>query len=166
MMRRFCRHCHLYRSAKCVAGRPASWSCRHNIFGLIIVLLLTLHAHAQQIGTNAAPDKADTYTLQVKSQLVVETVVVKDKQGHTLDGLTAKDFTLTEDGVPQKIRYCELQTLPTDVAPLAPSKSDDEQIKIYKRLARTQVSTESNGQAKFKGSPSSRLLLRHERHAA
>ncbi len=116
----------------------------------IALMLLPLCVHAQQIGANTTPSKGETYTLQVKSQLVVETVVVKDKQGHTIDGLTAKDFTLTEDGAPQKIRYCEQQTLPADATPLPPSKSDDEQIKIYKRLARTQVSTESDGQAKFK----------------
>ncbi|MGI4830633.1 MAG: hypothetical protein ACRYFU_20925, partial [Janthinobacterium lividum] len=89
----------------------------------IALVLLAVHAHGQQIGGNTTPGKNDTYTLQVKSQLVVETVVVKDKQGHAIDGLTARDFTLTEDGVPQKIRYCEQQILPTDAAPLPPSKS-------------------------------------------
>ncbi len=114
------------------------------------LLLMPICLPAQQIGANTTQGKADTYTLQVKSQLVVETVVVKDKQGKPIDGLTAKDFTLTEDGVAQKVRYCEQQTLPTDATPLPASKSDDEQIKIYKRLARTQVSTESNGQGLFK----------------
>lgn len=48
---------------------------------------------AQQIGTNATPGKADSYTLQVKSQLVVETVVVTDKKGNAIPGLTAEDFS-------------------------------------------------------------------------
>ncbi len=116
----------------------------------LLLLLTSLGALAQQIGTNTTQGKADTYTLQVKSQLVVETVVVKDKKGSPIDGLTAKDFTLTEDGVPQKIRYCEQQTLPVDATPLPAAKSDDEQIKIYKRLAPTQLSTGSNGQGQFK----------------
>ena len=116
----------------------------------LLLLLLLPQARAQQIGNNAPAGKSDTYTLQVKSQLVVETVVVKDKGGKPIDGLTAKDFTLTEDGVPQKIRYCEQQTLPTDVATSPASKTDDEQVKIYKRLARTQLSVESKGQSQFK----------------
>ena len=35
------------------------------------------------------------------------------RKGTPIDGLTAKDFTLTEDGVPQTIRFCEHQQLPT-----------------------------------------------------
>ena len=52
---------------------------------------------AQTIGGNAAPGQAGAYTLTVKSQLVVETVVAKDKQGKFIGGLSAKDFTVTED---------------------------------------------------------------------
>ena len=107
---------------------------------------------AQQVGTNATPGKADSYTLQVKSQLVVETVVVKDKKGNPVDGLTAKDFMLTEDGTPQKIRYCEQQHLPLDATPLPASKSSDEQVHIYKHLARTQLAAEAKdtGNGRFK----------------
>ena len=79
---------------------------------LTILLLATLSAKAQQIGQNAAPGNTDVTTLSVRSQIVIETVVVKDKKGNTIDGLTAKDFTLTEDGVPQTIRFCEPQSLP------------------------------------------------------
>ena len=40
----------------------------------------------------------DTYKLTVSSNLVVETVVVTDKKGNFVTGLTAKDFNVTEDG--------------------------------------------------------------------
>ena len=56
----------------------------------------------------------------MKSQLVVETVVVKDKQGKSIHGLTAKDFAVTEDGVAQTIRFCEHQELPETPRPFPP----------------------------------------------
>ena len=117
---------------------------------LTFLLLATLGAEGQQIGQNAAPGSHDTTTLTVRSQIVIETVVVKDKNGRPIDGLTAKDFTITEDGVPQKIRFCEQQTLPSahsDV-PLTPPGSED--ITVYNRLARSQIAPESPGDIRYK----------------
>src|ERR1700761_6484826 len=88
-------------------------------------------ASAQQTGQNAAPETAGTFTLSVKTQLVVETVVVKDKKGNPIEGLTAKDFTLTEDGVPQTIRFCEHQELPKTPDALPATPRGDEDIHIY-----------------------------------
>jgi VWFA-related protein len=109
---------------------------------------------AQQIGTNSQTDNG-TYKLSVTSQLVVETVVVKDKQGHFINGLTAKDFTITEDGVPQNIRFCEHETLPSDAEPLPPLKDEDENITIYKRLTRTSIAPEDTqrdtGKSRYQG---------------
>ena len=56
---------------------------------------------------------------QATSQLVVEVVTVKDKSGKTVPGLTAKDFTVTENGVPQEIKFFEYQSLPAATAPPA-----------------------------------------------
>jgi VWFA-related protein len=117
---------------------------------LTIMLLATIGVRAQTIGQNKSPGSEDTYTLTVKSQLVVETVVVKDKKGNSIDGLTAKDFTLTEDGIPQTIRFCEHQTLPTTPEVIPPTPTEDENIKIYRRLARTQISLEPPDKAKYK----------------
>ena len=54
---------------------------------------------------------APTVKFQTTTQLVVEMVSVKDKNGAVIEGLTAKDFTVTENGVAQTIRFCEFQTL-------------------------------------------------------
>jgi VWFA-related protein len=98
--------------------------------------------NAQQIGGNKTPGAGDTYTVSVKSQLVVETVVVKDKQGKYVQGLTAKDFALTEDGAAQTIRFSEHQDLGTaEAVPVAAPGS--EEIKLYKRLTRTQLAPET-----------------------
>jgi VWFA-related protein len=116
----------------------------------LLCVFTTLSAGAQTIGQNKTPDAAETYTLSMKSQLVVETVVVKDKQGKPIEGLTANDFTLTEDGVPQKIRYCEYQLLPASPLPIPPTPSREENIKIYNRLARTQIAPEQQSSANYK----------------
>jgi VWFA-related protein len=117
---------------------------------LTILLLATLGAKAQQIGQNAVPGNNDTPTLSVRSQIVIETVVVKDKKGNTIDGLTAKDFILTEDGVPQTIRFCEPQSLPSTLSDVPVTPSGPEDIKIYNRLARTQIAPETPGDVRYK----------------
>jgi len=109
---------------------------------------------AQQIGSNSQSDNG-TYKLSVTSQLVVETVVVKDKQGHFINGLTAKDFSITEDGAPQNIRFCEHETLPSDAEPLPPLKDEEENLTIYKRLTRTSIAPEDTqrdtGKSRYQG---------------
>lgn len=118
------------------------------------LFLLTLtnarYASAQQVGTNVRPGQDSTYTLTVKSQLVVETIVAKDKQGNFIGGLTAKDFTLTEDNVPQTISFCEHQELPTTASALPVTPSDEEEITIYKRLTRTQIMPEGPDSTRYK----------------
>ena len=108
--------------------------------GVIAALLLwTLAAAPQQTGQNTPPEGKGTAKIAVSTQLVVETVVVKDKKGNPIEGLTAKDFTVAENGVPQAIRFCEHQELPEaqSAAPAAPSKPED--IKIYHDLPRTRI---------------------------
>src|SRR4051812_21493093 len=50
------------------------------------------------------------------AQLTVETVTVKDKAGRPIEDLTAKDFAITEDGVPQTISFVEFQRVQSDAA--------------------------------------------------
>jgi len=58
---------------------------------------------------------------QANTQLVIETVSVKDKNGKPIEGLTAKDFTVTEDGVAQTISFCEFQKLDEALPPDEPA---------------------------------------------
>lgn len=118
--------------------------------GLLLLLLATVPANAQTIGQNQAPGAPQGFTLKLQSQLVVEAVVAKDKQGNFIHGLTAKDFALTEDGVPQTIRICEHQNL-TGLATLLPiSTSTTENITLYDRLARTKIAPESMDNERYK----------------
>jgi VWFA-related protein len=113
------------------------------VAALSLAIAFTASSSAQQIGQNRSPDAQDNFTLSVKVQLVVEAVVVRDKEGNPIHGLTAKDFTVTEDNVPQTIKICEHEDLAANAKPLPTSKRDDENLKIYKRLAREKIAPET-----------------------
>src|SRR4051794_7491251 len=66
-----------------------------------------------------APAAANMPKFTSSTQLVVEIVSVKDKSGNIVEGLTAKDFTVTENGVPQTITFCEFQKLEDAAEPVA-----------------------------------------------
>ena len=97
-----------------------------------------LAASAQQTPPPAAAPQ-EIAKFSTNSQLVVEIVTVHDKNGKSIDGLTAQDFTVTENGVPQTIKFCEFQKLelaqdalparlpvPKPAAPMAPSVTSNQ----------------------------------------
>ena len=117
----------------------------------LVLALCAVTALAQQIGENTPAGGKAPATFTAGAQLVVETVVVKDKSGNPVSGLTAKDFTITEDGVPQTIRFFEQQQLPE--APPQPqfaSRSTPEDVHIYDKLTRTQIAPETPGNTRYK----------------
>ncbi|HEY2470354.1 MAG TPA: VWA domain-containing protein [Terracidiphilus sp.] len=116
----------------------------------LLALTFVSSSTAQQIGQNRPADAQDNFTMTVKVQLVVEAVVVRDKQGNPIRGLTAKDFTITEDNVPQTIKFCEHQDLAETAKPLPPSKRADENVKIYKQLAREKIAPETMENERYK----------------
>ncbi len=120
--------------------------------GTVVILLCaaTAGTHPQQVGQNQNPAEMQGITFKVQSNLVVEAVEVKDKQGHFIHGLTAKDFVLTEDGVPQTIRYCEHQDLTETAKPLVVMTSATEDVTIYDRLARAQIAPETMDNQRYK----------------
>ena len=104
----------------------------------------------QQVGQNKNAGEAQNFTIKVQSNLVIEAVEVKDKQGKFVQGLTAKDFVLTEDGVPQTIKYCEHQDLSETAKPLPPMTSATENVTIYNKLAREAIAPESMDDERYK----------------
>jgi len=85
----------------------------------IAFLVWSMAAPAQQTPKPAAQPQQGTATFQANAQLVVETVSVLDKSGSPIMGLSAKDFSITEDNVPQTISFCEYEKLADDAAPVA-----------------------------------------------
>jgi len=66
---------------------------RHNL------LVLCLVVFARDLTAQA------TQTIQVETHLIDTTFIVRDAEGRIASGLTQDDFTILEDGVPQKIRF-------------------------------------------------------------
>ena len=117
---------------------------------LLLAASFAVSSTAQQIGQNRPADAQDNFTMSVKVELVIEAVVVKDKQGNPIHGLTAKDFILTEDNVPQTIKFCEHQDLAEIAKPLPPSKRSEENVKIYKQLSREKIAPETMDKERYK----------------
>ena len=76
---------------------------RNPKLGLVAVALVPLLAFSQ--GVPAQEERADlpAAVLRVTTRLVLVDVVVTDKDGRPVTGLTRDDFTLFEDSVPQTI---------------------------------------------------------------
>ncbi len=109
---------------------------------LLMMLLLA------QTGQNTTPGQSQTPTFQANTQLVVETVTVKDKEGRPVTGLNAKDFVVTEDGVAQEVRFFEFQKLEeaTPAAPIPQSK----RIAPFSRFSLTQIAPEPPGEIRYR----------------
>ena len=122
---------------------------RSHVF-ISMMLAGTLGASAQVVGQNTQPGGGNgAYTLSVSSKLVIEAVNVKDKQGKSISGLTAKDFTVTENGIEQHISFCEYQELPV-APPAGAAKPAPENVRVYNRLAVTQITAEKPGDVRYK----------------
>jgi len=116
----------------------------------LVLFPLVVATLPQQTGQNANQGEQQQYTLTVNSNLVVEAVTVKDKAGNFIHGLTANDFVLTENGVPQTLRYCEHQDLSQTAKLLPPSTPKIEDTTIYNRLVRSQITSESIDKERYK----------------
>jgi VWFA-related protein len=75
----------------------------------LIATLALSPAHAQQVdATQASP----TFTLKVKTDIVLTNVVVRDKKtGDVIKGLKASDFTILENGKPQTVASFDYQNV-------------------------------------------------------
>jgi len=130
-----------------------SMPMRLTLAACVVVFACTgcLPAGAQLTGQNKPVGSADqAATIKVTSRLIIESVGVKDKKGNPIEGLSAKDFTITEDGVAQTIKICEHNVLTEDATPLPVTPPSQENIKIYNRLARTQIAPEATGEIRYK----------------
>ena len=97
---------------------------RLRILGFATALGLTaiFAARAQQSpppqSTDQQPPTQSSFSLKVNSDIVLTNVVVRDKKtGAVVRGLTAKDFTILENGKQQQISSFDFESV-DQVAPL------------------------------------------------
>jgi VWFA-related protein len=69
-------------------------------------------------------------TFSSSTNLVIVDVTVKDKNGKSIENLKAEDFTVFEDGKPQKVALFEPQKLSVEVLPPDPPPSLDDQLEL------------------------------------
>ena len=81
------------------------------ILSVTLAALLGAAVFAQQAQQQQTPPPG-TPVFRTTTRLIVQTVTVKDKDGKPVEGLTAKDFVVTEDNEPQSVSFVEFQKLP------------------------------------------------------
>ena len=115
----------------------------------LAVLPLLAFTAIQQSPAGLAPE--DQFKIKVSTRLVLENVVVRDEDGNLLEGLTASDFALTEDGIPQILRICEFQKLDNALLPpIQPRSILSQDVAPISTMGQKQVSAGSLGEIKFR----------------
>lgn len=112
----------------------------------------------QKLNGVLIPNSGATFT--TTRQLVIETVIVKDKSGDPVKGLKQSDFSVTEDGKPQEIKVFDWEELSEAAAldekldteiTLNKKKEDVKPAEpVVKPLTANQIAPEKAGDLKYK----------------
>src|SRR5215472_12041667 len=87
-------------------------------FAIVLALAAVLTLNAQQQPDQNSDSQNQSFTLKVNSDLVLTNVIVRDKKtGEVVRGLTAKDFTILENGKAQQISSFDFESV-DQAAPL------------------------------------------------
>ncbi|HTD95416.1 MAG TPA: VWA domain-containing protein [Edaphobacter sp.] len=79
---------------------------------MVAAVMMGLMAGSPGMGRAQQQDSAPTFTLKVQTDIVLTNVVVRDKKtGEVVKGLKASDFTILENGKPQKIASFDYQNV-------------------------------------------------------
>ena len=113
-----------------------------------LCVVVTAGTYAQQQPQTQQPVFRST------TRLIVQTVTVKDQDGKVIEGLTAKDFSVTEDGQPQDIAFVAFQRLqppasaaqaPAAATPPPPPPADNQ----VERATVTQITAAPAGDIRY-----------------
>jgi VWFA-related protein len=87
------------------------------ILATLLAGLLIVSAQQNQQQNQVLIPTGGVGKISTTVQLVVVDLAAKDKNGNPIEGLTAKDFTITEDGKPQDIKIFKFQKLEEEMLP-------------------------------------------------
>jgi len=76
-----------------------------------MLLGATMVAQTASQVPNQQPGQAPVFTISVRSEIVLTNVVARDKQGNVVKDLKSSDFTVFENGKPQKISSFDFQNV-------------------------------------------------------
>jgi VWFA-related protein len=106
-----------------------------------------LPAQRPQVQSQVQPATTNA-TFKANTQLVIEEVTVRDKNGKAIEGLHKEDFTVTEDAKPQTIKFFEFENVEQAAASAptpAPPPTDE-----LPKLTQTQIAPEPPGDVHYK----------------
>ena len=78
---------------------------------VVLVLVATMHGQQGAPASPQAPPGQPAPTFRTETRLIVHNVTVRDRDGNSVEGLTAADFVVTENGVRQEIAFVAYQRL-------------------------------------------------------
>ena len=78
-------------------------------FALFLIFSLLAPAQTQAPAQPRQPRGSELYRFRADTEVVLVNVIVRDKSGNPVRGLTQKDFTVLEDGKPQSIRSFDFE---------------------------------------------------------
>jgi hypothetical protein len=134
--------CGVKRSAKRVGVVLSSLAARS--LALCAFAVVIAAGQTQQPESTPGPNVKFT----ANSNLVIVDVMVRDKSGKPMAGLKQGDFTVLEDGKPQKIPVFEYQQLRTEPQP-PPKLTLADELKLPE-APKTSITAEQPGQSKYR----------------
>jgi VWFA-related protein len=117
-------------------------------YGIFALIVLTVSGQQQTAPPPAATGPKTSVTFTASSSLVIVDVTVKDKAGNVIDHLSKNDFTVLEDGKPQKVEVFEYQKLSTEPAPPPPPPTLGS-VNDLPEDPKTTITTESPGKVQY-----------------
>jgi VWFA-related protein len=121
---------------------------------ITVLTLFALLAFAQPPAPNPSTVPEAPLKISTTTQLVIEDVLIKGKDGKPIIGLKPTDFTITEDGKAQKISVFEFQTLEGDTStPAKPTIVPPPRLALgdlVKPLTTLEISPERPGDLKYR----------------